>query len=720
MQKKINTSKEYFNHPYLKKNQVLLRNYQSNIANRCKRKNSLVVLPTGLGKTIVGILLIANNLEKYSSGNILILAPTRPLVAQHKDSCDRFLNLDPDKIVSLTGRIPSLKRVLLFKKARIIISTPQVIKNDLMRNRYDLSNTSMIIFDEAHRTRGNYAYTFLAKEYIYMCSDPLILALTASPGKDSDRIQELCDNLFIENVVFKNYNDADVKKYIYEVDTIIESVSLQLKTMELIEVWKNLFNTFLKFFIDRNLINPFKKYFSKLDFINIAKDLTISLRFANDMYVDVTEEDLNDYLYYTEPKIIDTVNKKHLNIHSIYSYCSSCISILHGKDLLETQDISLFHSFLNRINYKADQEILSAKRITESKHFKFITAQLERTNKFELSHPKIQSVRSIIEEEIEEYNNNKIILFTQYREMAELLKNYLANHLNSKYKVEKFIGQSSKVNEMGFSQNTQLEILKKFRDNKINILIATSVAEEGLDIPNVNAIIFYEPVPSEIRLIQRRGRTGRTAPGRCYILITKGTVDVPFFKVANRKEKSMNAVLIDSDTLDLEQEINRKKIQFSKTEKTFSEFEVVKNFKDRKNEEAEILANRSIDQIISKLDEFTKSKKYEKLKNYGVSFYSDYVNLNESNLKSKISKLKKHKNSKLKKRKQYLNNNVKTIIQIASTYAEDGVITLKKLKRLAKNEEICDKKFWIHFNRACFLGYLKNKQETVRLIKDCV
>ena len=417
------STEEYFNGHFLKKDVIHYRQYQNNIVKKCKTKNSLVVLPTGLGKTIIGILLIANALKKYEGlGKVIILAPTRPLVSQHKKSCEQFLDIEKEKISLLIGRIPPHKRILTFNESRIIISTPQVIKNDLMRGRYDLSQVSLIIVDEAHRTRGNYSYNFISTEYINTCPDPLILGLTASPGKNFDRIQTLCDNLYIEEVVFKSHEDEDVKTYIYDIDTFIEKVDLPIKYIELCEIWNNLFKKFLRFFLQRKLINPHQKYYSKLDFLRICHDLTLSLRY--DLYHDrnLLDEELIEHLFFQNPKIIDIVKENKINIQSIFSYCSSCISLLHAKDLLETQDLTLFKSFLNKIAYKAEQDIISANRIASSKHFRFIYSLLKTPQYSELYHPKINRLISIIKEEMKEFHNQKIIIFTQYREMAELLK----------------------------------------------------------------------------------------------------------------------------------------------------------------------------------------------------------------------------------------------------------------------------------------------------------
>ena len=708
--------KRFFNSAFLKKNQVHYRDYQNNIVNRCINKNSLVVLPTGLGKTIIGILLITNCLKKYSKAKIIILAPTRPLVSQHKASCVKFLNIDLEEITSFTGRIPPERRIFLFKNSRIIISTPQVIKNDLMRGRYDLTTVSLIIFDEAHKTKGNYAYNFISREYIDTCSDPLILGLTASPGKDNEHIQQICDNLYIENILFKNYHDKDVKDYIYDIEIITNLIDLSSELIELSTIWYNLFEIYLKFFVKNKLIAPNKRYYSKLDFLGISRDLTLSLRFENGYDLGLSEEEYLECLYYKSPRIIDVVKENKLEIPSVFSYCSSCISVLHAKDLIETQDISLFKSFLDKIKYKASMDILSAKRIANSKHFNHINSVIENTTQPDLSHPKIKKIISIIKEEIEEFNNKKIIIFTQYREMAELLKKNIRIEFKDQLEIEKFIGQSTKIDDCGFPQHIQIEILQKFREGQINILIATSVAEEGLDIPNVDAIICYEPVPSEIRLIQRRGRTGRNAPGRCYILITEETVDVPFYNVAKRKENSMNSVLSKPEQLKLIDCLERKRIDFSLPNLKFSELTVVTNYRERKEIEQQVLASRTIEDILTKLDDFCNSEEYKRFKN--VTHFSDLVKMDKEKLKRGVLKIKGKTNNVSKKPKRYINRNVKTLINLAKTYGDSGKIDFIKFQELAEEEDIVEKKFRTHFNQACYLGYLKKDANGVKFIKD--
>ncbi|MFX1499147.1 MAG: DEAD/DEAH box helicase [Promethearchaeota archaeon] len=708
---------EYFNGFFLKKDKLIYRQYQENIVKNCSRKNSLVVLPTGLGKTIIGILLSVKALEKYPESKILILAPTRPLVAQHKSSYQKFLDVETNKISSFTGKIKPENRIYLFNKSQIIISTPQIIKNDIERGRYNLKQVSLLIFDEGHRTKGNYAYNFISNEYISTCSDPLILALTASPGKDHFHIQQLCNNLFIENVIFKSYDDNDVQKYIYNIDCFLEFVDVPLKVLEISAVWFNLFEKYLRLFIEWALVKPNKSYYSKLEFLTIAQDLTLSLRYENGYETELSEQDYNNLLYRQNPKVIDIINNKNLNIQTIYSYCSSCVSILHGKDLLETQNYSLFKSFLERIASKSRQDVLSAKRIINSEHYKFIKNLLENTNDAELSHPKIDKMLSIIEEELNEYDNRRILIFTQFREMAEYLKSEIKKRYQGKLKVEKFIGQASKYGDTGFPQNKQLELLDEFREGKINVLIATSVAEEGLDIPNVDSVIFYEPVPSEIRLIQRRGRTGRHSPGRCYILLTRETVDIPFHKVALRKEITMNSILSKPLNLDLCDTIERQKIIFNEN-LSFDKVDLYKDFKERKEIERELLVNRSVDEIINEIDNFLESEEYKKLKSHGITSINEIIKSDKNKLKKSLRRIKGKKPNQFKERKLRINKNIRTLINIIKVYGKEGFLNFSEFQYLASEEDLKEYKFYIHFNRACYLGFLRKESNLVQLVSD--
>src|SRR6185503_3985209 len=180
------TSKDkdvFTNHPLLRKNIIQFREYQKNISNRALNKNTLVILPTALGKTIISLLVSINTLYNYRSKRILILAPTRPLVNQHWKSFVSSLKFPDNQTVVVTGKIPPYARSMIWNRneIRLVFSTPEVVRNDIREKRFELSNFFLIVFDEAHRAVKDYAYTFIADQYMKHCSFPLILGLTASP-----------------------------------------------------------------------------------------------------------------------------------------------------------------------------------------------------------------------------------------------------------------------------------------------------------------------------------------------------------------------------------------------------------------------------------------------------------------------------------------------------------------------------------------------------------
>ena len=105
------------------------------------------------------------------------------------------------------------------------------------------------------------------------------------------------------------------------------------------------------------------------------------------------------------------------------------------------------------------------------------------------------------------------------------------------------MGQPKRELDIGMSQEEQSGVLESFRNGEFDVLVATSIAEEGLDIPEVDLVVFYEPIPSEIRYIQRRGRTGRKSSGCVIILAAKDTIDERYLYASKRRMEKMKQIL---------------------------------------------------------------------------------------------------------------------------------------------------------------------------------
>ncbi|MFZ3111840.1 MAG: DEAD/DEAH box helicase, partial [Methanothrix sp.] len=201
----------YLEHSLLKPHTVEKRLFQMDLAASALKSSSLIVVPTGLGKTVIALMVLLARLDK---GRVLFLAPTKPLVEQHAAFLRHVLT-DGGEVTMMTGEMMPEKRKAAWEAARITVSTPQVIENDLLSRRIDLEDVSLIIFDEAHRAVGNYAYVYIAERYAREGTNPLVLGITASPGSEKEKIAEICTNLSIENIQTRSEKDSDVAPFVH-------------------------------------------------------------------------------------------------------------------------------------------------------------------------------------------------------------------------------------------------------------------------------------------------------------------------------------------------------------------------------------------------------------------------------------------------------------------------------------------------------------------------
>ncbi|MFC1753856.1 DEAD/DEAH box helicase [Thermoproteota archaeon] len=491
------------------------RLYQETIFDTCTKKNTLVVLPTGLGKTMVALMLAVQRLKQYPTSKILFLAPTRPLVEQHLTTFREKLEIDSDKMAVFTGHVAPDKRAKMWEEAQIFFSTPQGLENDVISERIKLEDVSLIVFDEAHRAVGDYAYNFIAKQYDKKALRPRILALTASPGADKEKIEEVCRNLFIEDIELRMEEDPDVKEYVQEMK--IDWVKVELPA-ELERVRKYLTACF------KSKLAEVKEYgYINRSQVHISK--TEILKLQGRLHMEISRGD------------------KSFEIMKSVSLIAEAMKVQHALELLETQGVAPLYEYINKLEQESvTSKVKAVKNLVQDANFKaarILVMQLYDSN---IEHPKQAELKRIVTEEVARNPEVKIIIFNQFRDTATKIISELESVDGVKSKM--FVGQAKKKTS-GLTQKEQKAILEQFKNNGFNCLVATSVAEEGLDIPSVDLVVFYEPIPSGIRTIQRRGRTGRQDKGRVLVLMTKNTRDEGYKWSAHHKEKKMRRVLID-------------------------------------------------------------------------------------------------------------------------------------------------------------------------------
>ena len=489
----------YISHPRIKPDSVEERRYQVRMAQGCIGRNTLLILPTGLGKTIVALEVIA---EKLSDGRVLILAPTKPLVGQHQEVLDNFL-LDA-KVGMMTGNMSPAKRTEMMSTHDVVISTPQSVANDLEAGRYTLEGFSLVIFDEAHKAVGNYAYVRVAA---YCDKSIRCVGMTASPGSDTSKIEEVCMNLDLRRIDIRSDDDPDVSPYVH--DTYVNRVMVNLPDdlVDVISLLKTMLDHYISELVSLKLMNP-----------NWP---------ASRKHLLVLGQNLQSRLSRGEKTAIVF---RGLTVQAI------CIKILHAINLAETQSMSALRSYLSKIESESRQERggKGAKEMMNRPEYPGIRNIVDNTN---VEHPKISRVMSLVSRTISQDDGSKVIVFTQFRETCDLLVSKLSSIPGAK--VAKLVGQANG----GLKQREQIALLDSFRSGDYNVVVSTSVGEEGLDISSTNAVIFYEPVPSEIRTIQRRGRTGRKNDGEVFVLIARNTMDEVFDRSSSDKEKAMREKL---------------------------------------------------------------------------------------------------------------------------------------------------------------------------------
>lgn len=515
----LQSSIKFINHTLLKKDKLMKRAYQTNIFVTCSKANTLVVIPTGLGKTIIAMLMVLHRLTEFPHSKIIFLAPTRPLVEQHYRTFQDLLEMVPDRLVIMTGHSQPEKRQRQYEQATCLFMTPQVLQNDLIANRFDMKEVSLCIFDEAHRATGDYAYSYLAKKYTAQAQHQRILAITASPGKNREKIMEVMENLSLKAVEIRTESDPDVKPYIQDVEVIWKDVELPAELLEIHKIFQEMQKTIYK-------------ELNQSDLIDSASPDGVSRK---DLLVASTKLD---------NLILKNQNNPELShLFMLKKYLANAVRISHMAELLEAQGLQSLSSYLEK-NKESIEKRAAGKSLKElflSKPMQRVFDLLEKLASTHIDHPKIALLMSILLENFRSKQESRVLVFCHFRDtvkhlVAELNKSDLIH-------AERFIGQQKKGNEKGFSQKEQLLILQQFKSGEINTLVATSVAEEGLDISECDVVIFYDVVPSEIRAIQRRGRTGRNREGKVYILKTKGTREEAYFWAEKIREKEMKRIL---------------------------------------------------------------------------------------------------------------------------------------------------------------------------------
>ncbi|XP_004436483.1 PREDICTED: Fanconi anemia group M protein [Ceratotherium simum simum] len=520
-----------------------VRDYQLHIARAALFRNTLVCLPTGLGKTFVAAVVMYNFYRWFPSGKVVFMAPTKPLVTQQIEACYRVMGIPQSHMAEMTGSTQAFTRKEIWRSRRVLFLTPQVMVNDLSRGACPAAEIKCLVIDEAHRALGNYAYCQVVRELVKYTNHFRILALSATPGSDIKAVQQVITNLLIGQIELRSEDSPDILPYSHErlVEKLVVPLGEELAAIQ--KAYIQILETFASSLIQRNILK-------RKDIPNLTKYQIILAR--------------DQFRKNPSPNIVGIQG-------IIEGEFAVCISLYHGYELLQQMGMRSLYFFLCGIMDGTKGLTRAKNELGRNEDFMKLYGHLEgmfaqthsasssgvsirkgdKDKKFFYSHPKLKKLEEVVVEHFKSWNaqntsekkcdETRVMIFSSFRDSVQEIAEMLLRH-QPMIRAMTFVGHASGKSMKGFTQKEQLEVVKQFRSGGYNTLVSTCVGEEGLDIGEVDLIICFDAQKSPIRLVQRMGRTGRRRQGRIVVILTEGREERTYNQSQSNKRSIYKAI----------------------------------------------------------------------------------------------------------------------------------------------------------------------------------
>uniref|UniRef100_A0A674INT5 ATP-dependent RNA helicase FANCM n=1 Tax=Terrapene triunguis TaxID=2587831 RepID=A0A674INT5_9SAUR len=527
------------------------RGYQVRLARAALLANTLVCLPTGLGKTFIAAVVMYNFYRWFPSAKVLFLAPTKPLVAQQMEACARVMGIPQPHMAEMTGGTQVHNRKEIWHNKRVFFLTPQVMVNDLSRGTCPATEIKCLVIDEAHKALGNYAYCQVVKELSKYTNQFRILALSATPGSDTKAVQEVISNLLIAQIELCSEDSPDIQPYSHERQVEKFVVPLGKELAEIQNAYIRVLETFAGRLIKIRVL-------AQRDIPSLTKYQIILAR-------DQFRKNPSSHNAGIQQGIIE-------------GDFALCISLYHGYELLLQMGTRSLFIFLCGIMDGSKGLTRARNELSRNEDFMKLYRQLEtmfsdtsvtsangnllynnRTgptnkNKIIYSHPKLKKLEEVVVEHFKSWkgytdqstseskpSDTRVMIFSSFRDSVQEIAEMLSQH-HPIVRVMTFVGHATGKSMKGFTQKEQLEVVKCFREGGYNTLVSTCVGEEGLDIGEVDLIICFDAQKSPIRLVQRMGRTGRKRKGRIVVILAEGREQRTYNQSQSNKKSIYKAI----------------------------------------------------------------------------------------------------------------------------------------------------------------------------------
>ena len=522
------------------------RTYQRAIVQTALFQNTLVSLPTGLGKTFIASVVMYNFFRWFPAGQVVFLAPTKPLVVQQVEACHKITGLPASATAVLCGgSVKPEQRTRVWEEKRVVFATPQTLAKDLEAGRAAPERITLLVLDEAHRAQGGYAYCSVVRFMFETHDRARILALSATPGRDAATVQAVVENLRISAVEARTEFDTDVAPYTHAktIDKVTVPSSAELD----------------------GLLTRFQACLKP----NVAR-----LAGAGLLPVKDPKRVSGGMLRDAEAAMWAAAKAGRMD-DAECADAKSRLAVLHslvppGKEL-GTHCTYAFWTRVQRFLRSAPDSPGRA-ALTSHPQWRMLCSQLASLDAGgrHLVHPKLLVLRNTLQEHFARAagagKSTRAIVFTQTRASVDEIIAYLKRKAGDTIHAAPFVGQASSgsgsssggagggggaggsaqgVAAKGQSQREQAAVIAAFRAGTTNTLIATCIGEEGLDIGEVGIIVMFDAVGSPIRTVQRLGRTGRSGAGACVALVAPGA-EARKFDSAFKEYRRVAAFLKDA------------------------------------------------------------------------------------------------------------------------------------------------------------------------------
>ena len=529
------------------------RSYQFDIVKACLYQNTLVCLPTGLGKTFIAAVIMYNFYRWYPQGKIVFMAPTKPLVAQQIEACFKIMGIPQEDTKEMTGSVAVSERTKAWASRRVFFLTPQVMSNDLSRGLFPAKEVKLLIVDEAHKAQGEYAYCLVSRELNRAKAMTRIVALSATPGTDIPNVKAMLQNLFISHIELRHEESPDIVPYTHT--RVVDKIVVPM---------------------DRNILDIKEKLLGVMEIYTKRLSAATAIRKGHNPSAYTKFGFISFRAEWRQNPPANLASHVKGQVEGDFA---AAIKLYHGMELVTTQGLRSFYNFftketdqdnsskrirgeLSRIPMWRDILAIVTEKFSGDAYntvlnqvgpiLSQVGAKGMAVQKTATSHPKMDRLLDVVQEHFVKYAKDgmetRVIIFSQFRDCVTELVACLAS-LKPTVRPMPFIGQAGSAGKKGLTQKEQIEVVRRFKEGGYNTLVATCVGEEGLDIGEVDLIVLYDVARSPIRLVQRMGRTGRKREGRIVVLVTEGQEE----RVYNQSlvsKKNINKAILEKERLE--------------------------------------------------------------------------------------------------------------------------------------------------------------------------